>query len=221
MLRWDRGSASPASIPPAVSWPGAPFPRRGPSGRFPRVHGSMRRSDSPPPLPPRFVAFTWRYPGCTRVSLPWSPDAPATGLELVTRYLPPGLCREDDGASQVPGEPRGERALFSDPGGITGARPSRRRDTAFRQLNNVGSHDDEHFGAQSHGPLTRCLCFAARVTPAPRKTRSRLLASSAGRGWLPAGSQRKVSASGFPLSQALPGARNSVLYFRRYTLLLT
>ena len=38
------------------------------------------------------------------------------------------------------------------------------------------------FGAQSHGPLTGCLRFAARVAPAPRKTRSRPLASSAGRG---------------------------------------
>ena len=37
------------------------------------------------------------------------------------------------------------------------------------------------------------------VTRAPRKTRSRLLASSAGRGWLPARSHRKVSAIASPL----------------------
>ena len=46
---------------------------------------TMKRSDSPSPFPPRFVAFAWRYPGRTRCSLPWPPDAPATGLELVTR----------------------------------------------------------------------------------------------------------------------------------------
>jgi hypothetical protein len=62
----------------------------------------MRCSDSPPPVPPRFVAFAWRYPGRIRVSFPRPPDAPAAGLELVTRYLPPGRCREDGGASQVP-----------------------------------------------------------------------------------------------------------------------
>src|SRR4051794_18523295 len=148
LLRWYQGSESLASIPPAVSWPGTPFPRRGPSGRFPRVVGTMRRSDSPSPVPPRFVAFAWRYPGRTRVSLPRSPGAPATGLELVTRYLPPGSCREGEGASQVPGEPRGGRALISDPGGIASARPLRRRDAAFRYEHDVGSREFLHFGAQ-------------------------------------------------------------------------
>src|SRR4051812_39670967 len=141
MVRWSRGSVSPASVPPAVSWPGASFPPRGPEGRFPRLIGTIRRSESPSPVPPRFVTFAWRYPGRTRVSLPWPPGAPATGLELVTRYLPPGISREDGGASQVPGEPRGGRALLSDPGGITGARPLRRRDAAFRPFNNVGSRE--------------------------------------------------------------------------------
>ena len=70
LWRWYQGSVSLASIPPAVSWPGASFPRRGPSGRFPRVTGTTRRSDSPPPLPPHFVAFAWRYPGRIRVSFP-------------------------------------------------------------------------------------------------------------------------------------------------------
>jgi hypothetical protein len=186
-----------ASLPPAVSWPGASFPPRGPEGRFPRFKGTTRRSDSPPPLPPRFVAFTWRYLGCTRVSLPASPGAATTGLELVTRYLPPGLTEE------VKGPPRfleglRARALLSDPGGIARARPLRRRDAAFRHFHNVGSRDFNAFGAQSHGPFARCLRFAARVAPAPRKTRSRLLASSAGRGWLPARSQRKVSAVASP-----------------------
>ena len=73
------------------------------------------------------------------------------------------------------GNPR-ERALFSDPGGTAFARPLRRRDSAFRQLNNVGSRDFNAFGAQWHGPLTGCLRFAARVAPAPRKTRFRPLA---------------------------------------------
>jgi len=84
-LRGSQGSVSLASVPPVVSWPGAPFPPRGPSGRFPRFPGTMRRSDSPSPVPPRFVAFAWRYHGRTRGSFPRPPGAPATGLELVTR----------------------------------------------------------------------------------------------------------------------------------------
>ena len=106
---------------------------------------------------------------------------PATGLELVTRGSRRGIAEKMEGPPRFLGDLR-ERALFSDPGGIAGARPWRRRDAAFRCVNDVGSREDVDFGAQWHGPLTRCLRFAARVTPAPRKTRSRLLASSAGRG---------------------------------------
>jgi hypothetical protein len=50
------------------------------------------------------------------------------------------------------------------------------RDAAFRCVDDVGSREDVDFGAQWHGPLTRCLRFAARVAPAPRKIRFRLLA---------------------------------------------
>jgi hypothetical protein len=56
------------------------------------------------------------------------------------------------------------------------ARPSRRIGAAFRNLNNVGSRNKLAFEAQSHGLFTRCLRFAARVTPWRHKTRFRLLA---------------------------------------------
>ncbi len=91
----------------------------------------MRRSESPPPVPPRFVAFARRYPGCTRVSLPWPPSAQATDLESVTRYLRPGLAEKVKGPPRFLENPR-ERALFFDPGGIAYARPLRHRDAAFR-----------------------------------------------------------------------------------------
>jgi hypothetical protein len=89
--------------------------------------------------------------------------------------LPPGLPEKTKGPPRFLENPR-ERALFSDPGGIAGARPLRRRDTAFRCVNDVGSRDDVDFEAQSHGPLTRCLRFAVPVARTPRKTRFRLLA---------------------------------------------
>jgi hypothetical protein len=135
---WGPAPAGLAPASQAVSF--AALPRRGPSGRFPRVTGSMRRSDSPPPVPPRFVAFTWRYPGCTRVSLPPPPGAATTGLELVTRYLRPGFTEEMAGPPRFLGDLR-ERAPFSDPGGTASARPLRRRDTAFRYGQHVGSRD--------------------------------------------------------------------------------
>ena len=108
-----------------------------------------------------------------------------------------GIAEKMEGPPRFLGGLR-ERALFSDPGGIADARPLRRRDAAFRCVNDVGSREDVDFGAQWHGPLTRCLRFAAPVARTPRKTRSRLLASSAGRGWLPARSHRKVSAVASP-----------------------
>jgi hypothetical protein len=45
--------------------------------------------------------------------------------------LPPGLAEKVKGPPRFLGDLR-ERALFSDPGGTAGARPLRRRDTAFR-----------------------------------------------------------------------------------------
>jgi hypothetical protein len=183
-----------ASFPPAVSWPGASFPPRGPSGRFPRFPGTMRRSDSPSPIPPRFVAFAERYHGCTRVSFPGPPGAPDTGLELVTRYLQPGSAVEAAGPPRFLGNPC-ERVLLSDPGGITDARPLRRRDAAFRHFKNVGSRDDDAFGAQSHGPFARCLRFAAPVARTPRKTRFRPLAKLCRTGLV----TRRVPMKGFRL----------------------
>ena len=87
-----------------------PLPLGGvPSGRFPRVGGTMGLSDSPPPVPPRLVAFArpvpGRYPGRIRVSLPRPPDAPAAGLELVTRYLRPGSTEETAGPPRFLGNP--------------------------------------------------------------------------------------------------------------------
>ena len=135
----------------------------------------MRCSDSPPPVPPRFVAFAWRYPGRTRGSLPWPPGATGRGPGVGHPVLPPGLAEKAKGSPRFLGNPR-ERALFSDPGGIACARPLRRRDAAFRSLDNVGSREEIHFGAQSHGPFAGCLRFAVPVARAPRKTRFRPLA---------------------------------------------
>jgi hypothetical protein len=174
MLRWDQGSVSLPSLPPAVSWPGVSFPPRGPWGRFPRFQGTIRRSESPPPVPPRFVSFARAVSRSHPCFAPEAAGGVGHGPGVGHPVPPAGICREDRGASQVPGEPRCERAPFSDPGGIADARPWRRRDAAFRCVQNVGSREFLHFGAQWHGPFTGCLRFAAPVTRTPRKTRFRL-----------------------------------------------
>src|SRR5262249_36919363 len=65
-----------------------------------------RRYDFLPPVPPRFVAFAWRYLSVRSFfSLPGG-RVRRRGPELVTRYLRPGFRGGDGRISQVPGEPR-------------------------------------------------------------------------------------------------------------------
>src|SRR5262245_61492310 len=70
------------------------FPPLAPAGgRSPASPVLSRRYDSLPPVPPHFVAFAWRYLGVhSFVSLPGG-RVRRRGLELVTRYLRPGLSR--------------------------------------------------------------------------------------------------------------------------------
>jgi len=88
------------------------------------------------------------------------------------------------------------------------ARPSRRVGAASRYFDGVGSHDTAPFGAQSHGLRTRCRRFASPGYPGRRKTRFRLLASVAGRDWLPAGFHAGFQSSLhlIPPAQVSPGA---------------
>ena len=59
-------------------------PRRGPSGWFPRFHGTMRCCDSLPPISPATRPSLWRFHRCVRCSSPSAPDAePWINLELV------------------------------------------------------------------------------------------------------------------------------------------
>lgn len=90
----------------------------------------------------------------------------------------------------------GIHALLSDPGEPAGVSPGLRcGGAAFRPDYGVGARD-RSFGALSHGLDTRCLRFAAGVTPKPRKTRYRRLARRCRAGGPPAGSHCKVSATG-------------------------
>ena len=144
------------------------LPSAGSLGSVPPLPGTIRRSDSPPPLPPHFVAFAWRYPGRIRGSLPWPPDAPATGLELVTR------CSRRDLPRRWRGLPGSWGTSVNVPCSPTPAGPRRQAIAAPRRglpsfATTSAPATDDDFGAPSHGPFTRCLRFAAPVTRTPTK----------------------------------------------------
>ena len=63
-----------------------------------------------------------------------------------------------------------------------------------------GSRNDVPFGADSHGFCDHCLRFTTTITRGHARLASSCLPGFAGRDWLPAGSQRKVSVrtSSFP-----------------------
>ena len=110
-------------------------------GPFPRFSATMRRSDSRPPISPHFVAFAWRYHPCAlfapsgRDARPWAPGSWCSGSRA-------GDVGGDGRGSQVPGDPSCALALFSDPGGIGHARPSRRADAVPAADKSEDSHDD-------------------------------------------------------------------------------
>ena len=180
------------------------FPPRGPSGfPFPRFDGTIKTLRLPAVHPAALR--------CLRLAVP-SLARSLRSLRRGVRHRGPGAFAQRSGypfriqvetiaashvpfacAQDMPREPSCAYALLYDPGGTDApghydapTRPPYCPTTRAPACN-------VSFEAQSHGLSTRCLRFAAPVTRAPRKTRFRLPASSAGRDWLPAGFQRKVS----------------------------
>ena len=109
------------------------FPSNGSvTRRPPSLHGVPRvgspassvlreRSDFPPPVPPRFVAFAWRYHRVRPSFRSRSGRTPApAGLEPCSPVALAGsVVSGDDRISQVPGEPSVRMPSFSDPGGTS------------------------------------------------------------------------------------------------------
>jgi hypothetical protein len=156
------------SSPPSLHW----VPRVGPPA------SSVLRGDRTPRRPSR------------RASFPSLGDTAAIQRSETTR------------SPRFLEDPR-TRALLFDPGG-TGA-PGHRgrlpyssaRRCCLPHLRRRRLPRLTPFEAQSHGPRPRCLRFAARVAPGPRKTRFRLVTFLRRSGFEPAGSHRKVSAQLF------------------------
>jgi len=162
-------------------------------GPFPGVHSTTRHSDSRPSFPSHFVLLRLTVPRLRRSFVsPTEQRRFLRGPGVLSRRWP----RSGSFGVETTGSPRflGGPACACPalgPRRDRRARPLRRVGAAFRSDNSVGSRGDCPIEALSHGPPTRCLRFAVRLTPRPRKTRFRLLASFAGRVWLPAGSLKR------------------------------
>ena len=169
------GFDAPAMFPSNGLMTRRPLPSAGSLGMVPpppRYYETLRLPAArPAALRCLRLAVSRSHPRFAPVAAGCAGHGPGVGHPVP----PAGTCRGDDRVSQVPGEP-------SCPCPVLRPRRDRVRQAiaaprrGLRSVNNDGSRDMNHFGAQSHGSLTRCLRFAARVTPAPRKTRFRLLA---------------------------------------------
>ena len=164
---------------------------------FPCFDGTMRCSDSLPPVTPHFVSFMRRLPPLAPVFVsPAKSDADLGPGGVGVWHLPAQASLLKTWRRQ--GVPSSWGILMC-------LRPALRprRDPHYQALA-VGGHGPTHivprglstrgyFGAQSHGIGTRCLRFAVRLTPPHARLASGCGPRSTRRDWIPAGFQRKVS----------------------------
>ena len=87
---------------------GASLPSTGssPVASSPASTVQSRHYDFLSPFPPHFVAFAWRYHGCTRKFRSRAGRVRQRGPGVSNPVSPTGIFRGDDRTSQVPGEPR-------------------------------------------------------------------------------------------------------------------
>jgi hypothetical protein len=145
--------------------PASPSLHRVPAGRFPGFTSTTGRSDSLPPVPPRFVAFAWRY-RALRSSLRSRrrPSATAAGQGFLCPVTPrSGPVRRRQGLPGSWGTPLCACPALR-PRWDLRARPSRRFGTAFRDLKRVGSHDHP-FSRLNHTACTLAVYASSLRSP--------------------------------------------------------
>jgi hypothetical protein len=162
---------SPSSFPRAVPCPGTAFPPQGPSGRFPRLLGTTQCSDCSTLFTPCFVSFASALPPLAPLFAPQWRGRVTTGHGSCSPGSLPVLRDGVVELSQVPGGPCVYMPCSQTPAGERhqafrcahfAFRVSRaRRLTRPRRVLPPSSR----FGARLHGLHTRCLRFAARLTP--------------------------------------------------------
>ena len=118
------GLGVPSIVPSNGPMSRRPFPFGGVSwGEFPRVLGTVRRSDFLPPFPARSLPRS-PVPPASCVRLPPDRTPPGSAGVLLTQTTQTGCCYGGGRISQVPGEPPCVHALLpSDPGGTSASGP--------------------------------------------------------------------------------------------------
>jgi len=222
-VRPCRTSICPWSFPPASrsSWR-PPFLLRVPSGGFPAFIGTIRALRLPGAHPAALRCLRLAVPSVRPVFATRRPGERDVFSEDLVRPAPPDIpahfSKGDTGTSQVPGESSRACPVLMTPAGFP-----RQAGTALRcclpPYPRRRPPRCMHFGALSQGLPVRCLRFAARVTPTPRKTRFRLAANLGRAGLDTCGTPNEVSrfcvrrllSFPLPLNQAWPGARRVAL----------
>ena len=204
---------SPPSFPPTVPCPGAPFPPRGPSGRFPRFIGTTGALRLPrrPSRRARFLARRYRL---RPVFASARADAHRTSAGvLLTQTSRTGCCDGDGRISQVPGEPPACMPC-SRPRRDLGARPVRRLGVAFRSWHGVGSRDRSLF----RGSITRPAhsLSTLRRLGYPRTTQDSLPAGGhpCRTGFYPQGSSGRFPSDSLPHVISSPFSRLCLAHAR-------
>lgn len=176
---------------------------------LPRYYGTLRIPSDLPGL----ASFPSRGRYLRHPSFAPAPvGRPSSAGQGCCPASPTGCCRGVVRASQVPGEPSCARPVLRPRQEHHAWPPSLRRSAAAAaHVNDVGSCDSKLSGLYRTALHTRCLRFAARVTPAPRKTCFRVAANLSRAGYFPRGSLVRfpLSLHRFLLTQALPGALTS------------
>ena len=128
----------------------------------------------PAALPRRFVAFAPRYRRCALGFAPAGARRSTHRPGVVHRTPHNRFFRRK--RQDLPGSWRTlyERAMLSDPGGTSALGHYRASVLSSANWTASTPTTNTNFGAQSHGPHTRCLRFAGWITPPPRKTRFRM-----------------------------------------------
>ena len=172
----------------------SPFLHGVQEGLFPRFLDTMGRSDSQPPLSPRFVAFAWRY---HRLRRGWLP-AIAThdrGHQGVDDPVPePEIAVETVGSPRFPGTPRVPWPCSPTPvrpnmPGHCGVSAWSPRLTRARTLTMI-------FRGSIARPWHSLSTLRSEGHPSPRKTRFRLPAKLCRAGFV----TRRVPMKGFRVS---------------------
>jgi hypothetical protein len=134
---------------------------------------TTKHSDFLTPFPRRFVSFAARYRHRALGFAPADARHNLRGPGVIHRIpLDRFLSTETTGPPRFLEDPY-ERALLSDPGGTSALGHCRASVLSSAKRTASTPTTNTNFGAQSHGPHTRCLRFAGWIAPPPRKTRFR------------------------------------------------